>query len=115
NLETKDRLHPTDPPEIAARREDGPSRTASASRPTSGRSRRRRLILPLVLLLVAAGIAGGVWFWWHRGDSGVNLYTTANVGRGDIEETVTALGNLQPRDYVDVGTQVSGQLKKIHV
>src|SRR5207253_8614274 len=31
------------------------------------------------------------------------------------EDTVTATGILQPRDYVDVGTQVSGQLKKLHV
>jgi membrane fusion protein, macrolide-specific efflux system len=37
------------------------------------------------------------------------------VERGDIESSVTALGNLQPRDYVDVGAQVSGQLKKLHV
>jgi macrolide-specific efflux system membrane fusion protein len=37
------------------------------------------------------------------------------VQRGDLEDTVTATGILQPRDYVDVGTQVSGQLKKLHV
>ena len=40
---------------------------------------------------------------------------TAVVQRGDLEDTVTATGTLQPRDYVDVGTQVSGQLKKLHV
>jgi macrolide-specific efflux system membrane fusion protein len=32
-----------------------------------------------------------------------------------IEDTVSALGNIQPRDHVEVGTQVSGQLRKIHV
>lgn len=37
------------------------------------------------------------------------------VTRGDIEETVTALGKVQPRDYVDVGAQASGQLKRILV
>ena len=37
--------------------------------------------------------------------------TTAQVQRGSIEDTVSALGNLQPRDFVDVGTQVTGQLK----
>jgi macrolide-specific efflux system membrane fusion protein len=42
-------------------------------------------------------------------------YTTAIVTKGDIEDTVTAVGNLQPRDYVDVGAQVSGQLKKLYV
>ena len=30
-------------------------------------------------------------------------------------DAVTATGILQPRDYVDVGTQVSGQVKKLHV
>jgi len=39
----------------------------------------------------------------------------APVQRGDVENTVTALGSLQPRDYVDVGAQVSGQLKSIAV
>jgi macrolide-specific efflux system membrane fusion protein len=37
------------------------------------------------------------------------------VQRTDLEETVSATGTLQPRDYVDVGTQVSGQLKVVHV
>jgi macrolide-specific efflux system membrane fusion protein len=35
--------------------------------------------------------------------------------RGDLEDTVTATGTLQPKDFVDVGTQVSGQLKKLLV
>lgn len=43
------------------------------------------------------------------------VYTTEPVVRGDIENLVTATGTLQPRDYVDVGAQVSGQLKKLHV
>jgi macrolide-specific efflux system membrane fusion protein len=42
-------------------------------------------------------------------------YITAPVERGSIEDTVTALGNLQPLTYVDVGAQVSGQIQTIHV
>jgi macrolide-specific efflux system membrane fusion protein len=42
-------------------------------------------------------------------------YVTASVGQGSIEDTVTALGNLQPLNYVDVGAQVSGQIQAIHV
>jgi membrane fusion protein, macrolide-specific efflux system len=30
---------------------------------------------------------------------------------GDIEEVVTAQGKLEPKEYVDVGAQVSGSLK----
>src|SRR5690606_16653768 len=42
-------------------------------------------------------------------------YRTATVMRGDLETTVTALGNLQPKEYVDVGAQISGQLERLHV
>ena len=35
--------------------------------------------------------------------------------RGDLEDAITATGTLQPRDFVDVGTQVSGQLKVLRV
>ena len=35
--------------------------------------------------------------------------------RGNLEDTVTATGTLQPKEFVDVGTQVSGQLKKLLV
>ncbi len=42
-------------------------------------------------------------------------YRTATATRGTIEQTVTALGSLQPKNYVDVGAQVSGQLKTVHV
>ena len=35
--------------------------------------------------------------------------------RGDLEDTVTATGTLQPKEFVDVGTQVSGQVKLLLV
>lgn len=62
-------------------------------------------------------VLAGVSFWWSQREPGESLddLLTAEVGRGDIENTVTALGNLQPRNYVDVGAQVSGQLKKLYV
>jgi macrolide-specific efflux system membrane fusion protein len=40
---------------------------------------------------------------------------TATVTRGDIEDLVTAVGKLMPRDYADVGAQVSGRIEKLHV
>jgi len=40
---------------------------------------------------------------------------TQAVSKGDIEINVSALGTLQPRSYVDVGAQVSGQIRRIHV
>jgi len=88
---------------------------------TVPRSRRRRKRSPLawiVALLVLAAICGGGWYaWktWYSTDSTRERVTTATVQRGDLEDAITATGTLQPRDYVDVGTQVSGQLKVLKV
>jgi macrolide-specific efflux system membrane fusion protein len=75
---------------------------------------RRRLLVSL-LLLAALGAAGLLaWSYFFAAAAGPEQNLAA-VQRGDIEEVVTATGMLQPRDYVDVGAQVSGQLRKIHV
>lgn len=86
--------------------------TAPPSRPKKNRALRTSLI---VLALALAG--AGTWLAWPHlsGSNGAAAYQFASVQRGDIEDVVTATGTLQPRDYVDVGAQVSGQLKKIHV
>jgi macrolide-specific efflux system membrane fusion protein len=63
-------------------------------------------------------LAGGgyyAWQTWFAQGSSVGTVLTALVTRGNLEDTVTATGTLQPKDFVDVGTQVSGQLKKLHV
>ena len=79
------------------------------------RSRITRASLALAVALALGG--GGFYGWnaWNGSTDGAARYTTAVVQRGDLEDTVTATGILQPRDYVDVGTQVSGQVKKLHV
>ncbi len=79
---------------------------------------RRPWIRPAALALLAIAIAAGSWWAWKAwGNSRTKadelIFTT--VQRGDIEDLVGATGSLQPRDYVDVGAQVSGQLKKLHV
>jgi macrolide-specific efflux system membrane fusion protein len=42
-------------------------------------------------------------------------YITAPAMVGDIEQTVLASGTLQPFELVDVGSQVSGQVKSLKV
>jgi len=64
------------------------------------------------LVVLAAAIAAGAW-WWMRQPT--MIYDTVSVARGDIEATVSAIGTLQPRRYVDVGAQVSGQILRLHV
>ena len=80
--------------------------------------RRRRPLWIAAWLVVLALLGAAGWFgWrvWSGADAASDKPTTVAVQRGDIEDTVTATGTLQPRDFVDVGTQVSGQLKKLHV
>jgi macrolide-specific efflux system membrane fusion protein len=72
--------------------------------------------LALALLITALGAAGWyAWKTWGGGAPKPDEYVFASVQRGDIEDLVSATGALQPRDYVDVGAQVSGQVKKILV
>jgi len=63
----------------------------------------------LVLLIVLFFSFGSLF------GKGATTYRTAAVVKGNIEQTVTALGTLQPKDYVDVGAQVSGELQVLHV
>ncbi|MSO93270.1 MAG: efflux RND transporter periplasmic adaptor subunit [Rhodospirillales bacterium] len=88
-----------------------------SSRPSAHRprpKRRRGAALVAGLAIVLGLIAGAAYLWYPWGGA-PDQYVTAAAERGDIEDSTTALGTLQPRDFVDVGTQVSGQLRKIHV
>lgn len=69
----------------------------------------RKRLLALVLIGVVVLTVG-----W-RGQAGTAAYQTVAVERRDIESSVTAIGMLQPRRYVDVGAQVSGQINRLHV
>ncbi len=77
-----------------------------------------RRLSPLMRVVVALGVvlllAAVVWYAQSFGSSKTS-FKTAAVTRGDIEQTVTALGALQPKDYVDVGAQASGELQIVHV
>jgi macrolide-specific efflux system membrane fusion protein len=96
----------------------GVEHDVSVGTPARARSRMSRLGRPALILAACAMLAGGsyyAWRTWFAQDSSANTVLTAVVTRGNLEDTVTATGTLQPKDFVDVGTQVSGQLKKLHV
>jgi macrolide-specific efflux system membrane fusion protein len=88
-------------------------RDAPAGRKRKALTRRRTAAFALIPLLVFA--AAGTWWKLHPKADPASRWMTATVTQGDVEDTVTALGNLQPKTYVDVGAQVSGQLMKIDV
>ncbi|MBI6555325.1 efflux RND transporter periplasmic adaptor subunit [Pseudomonas sp. LY-1] len=70
----------------------------------------RHALLVVACLIPVIGIAA-----WQLQPPGRDNLATVTVTRGNIENSVTALGTLQPRRYVDVGAQASGQIRKIHV
>ncbi|MGH8361165.1 MAG: biotin/lipoyl-binding protein, partial [Pseudomonas sp.] len=70
----------------------------------------RRALLVVACLIPIIALAA-----WQVLPPGRDKLATVTVTRGDIESSVTALGTLQPRRYVDVGAQASGQIQKIHV
>ena len=57
--------------------------------------------------------AAGVFVW--RGPRQAPPDTVAAVERRDLDIAVMATGRLRPRDFVDVGAQVSGQLSRLSV
>jgi membrane fusion protein, macrolide-specific efflux system len=67
-------------------------------------------------VLAAALLVAASMVWARMGaQDGPSAFNTASVVRGDIEDAVSALGSMQPQEFVDVGTQVSGQLKRLMV
>ncbi len=66
----------------------------------------------MILLVVTGSVAYGLLRPKQSKDENKNIVT---VTLGDIEENVTAQGKLEPKEYVDVGAQVTGQLQKIYV
>lgn len=75
----------------------------------------RLTVLILAGCVLLAGSGYYAWGSWVTGADAAGNLPIAVVICGDIEDTITATGTLQPRDFVDVGAQVSGQLKKLWV
>src|SRR5947208_9915649 len=71
--------------------------------------------LSLILLLVVAAAAGGGWYWYQsRADSADVRYRVAKVERGPMAAVVVASGTLNAVTTVQVGSQISGQVKDIY-
>jgi len=74
------------------------------------KGKRRKLFLLLVLIVLVAG------FWlWQVLNAPVPQYQTLIVRPGELQQSVLATGKLDALRKVDVGAQVSGQLKTLSV
>ena len=65
-------------------------------------------VVALVVIVVGYLIFG-------RGGGGATKYVTQEVTRGDLTVTVTATGNLEPRNQVDIGSELSGTIRSVAV
>ncbi len=72
--------------------------------------------LPWALALI---VAAGAFLWWRKSQtaqaSGAVVYRTVAAQRGDVTQSVAASGTLSAITTVEVGSQVSGQIEKLHV
>ena len=93
-----------------------PNTNSTMATPPRRRARRRGRGLGWLVFVILLGAAGyGGWLYYQSRQNTQGEISYVAVRRADIEDLVSATGTLQPRDYVDVGAQVSGQLMRIHV
>ena len=73
---------------------------------------KKRIIIIAVAIVIVAGAA----FWLFSGKAVKHkvTYATATVSKGEISESVTATGTIEPVTEVQVGTQVSGIIDKLY-
>src|SRR5687768_3954043 len=74
--------------------------------------KRRSIVILCVIVLLAA--AGG-YVWWGDFFASPPAYRTAKIERGSITAAVASTGTLNPVVSVQVGSQVSGQVKELYV
>ena len=76
----------------------------------------RKKIASAIVVFALLG-AGGWYAWKHFNKPEAQEQTARPVAvvRGSIEDVVTAQGKLEPKEYVNVGAQVSGQIEKLYV
>ncbi len=85
----------------------------SAKKPSS----LKKIIVAICLVggTIVLALVGGAFMQSRANTSDDASIPTFQATIGTIEKTITALGSLEPKNYVDVGAQVSGQLKAVNV
>ena len=68
-----------------------------------------------IFIAVCVAIIAAIAWYTLKPKNTQPQYITAEVTRGDIEDSVLATGDLEATKMVSVGAQVSGQVKKMYV
>lgn len=69
----------------------------------------------LGVVAVAVAVGGGIWWQKRAAAQARPLYVTEPVKRGDLALTVSANGTLQPTRTVNVGSELSGTVRRVLV
>jgi HlyD family secretion protein len=78
---------------------------------------KQRWIWILVIVVVVIAISVTMWRGERTADDtprGTPAYLTQSVDRGDVKRTVNATGSLSPVNLVQVGSSVSGTVRRLH-
>jgi HlyD family secretion protein len=73
----------------------------------------KKSLITVVIIAIAAG--GGYWYYRNAATTPEQRYRIQTVAKGDLVQTVSANGTLNPVVLVSVGTQVSGTVTKLYV
>ncbi len=66
----------------------------------------------IILIIVIAAIGAGIWWWKGEKDDDIS-YVTAPAAKASLTQAVTATGTLNPVLNVQVGSQISGNIKEL--
>ena len=65
--------------------------------------------------IAVVGVGVGGWVWTHRASGAEIIYKTAAITRGDLRQTVSATGTVQPFTTVDIKSRAGGEVKVLPV
>lgn len=84
-------------------------KTLATQKSTSGK---KKIFILLGILLVVIGV---LYFTFIKETKDTTTYNTVSATKQDLIVTVSATGNLEPTNSVDVGIEVSGTILEIYV
>ncbi len=76
-----------------------------------------RTLKKIIILLILLGLVGGAFYYYQQRKAlqPEQLYRLQEITQGDVAQTVSANGTLNPVTLISVGAQVSGRVSKLYV
>lgn len=82
----------------------------------SNKSGSKKFVWLILILLIVGASAYYYYFYMNKNTQSDEVtFVTKKIEKGDVIVSVTATGNLEPTNSVDIGIEVSGTLKEIYV